>query len=195
LCAVVAADQLPVTNSGDLVSLSDAAFQSMLDAFSMHQFGQLGSILAQDGLLSAPVTLSFDQLTFKKTANNAEQVLLNGVSGVIAPGETICVLGAPDSGATLLLDLLSERMQPNVKNGDSMSGSILMNGAGGDDIEAYRRHIGYVPIGDEHLAELTVWETLQFSAMLRGSTQAEEELKQKLVCCFFCSFFHTLVLI
>ena len=40
-----------------------------------------------------------------------------------------------------------------------MSGAVTWNGAA--SIEPYRRHLGYVPIGDEHLAELTVWETLQ----------------------------------
>ena len=72
--------------------------QSHLDSFTKENFGQLGTLLTARGVLSAPVTLSFDKLTFKKTPlGQPEQTLLNGVSGLIQPGETVCVLGAPDS--------------------------------------------------------------------------------------------------
>jgi ABC-type multidrug transport system ATPase subunit len=57
-------------------------------------------------------------------------------------GKTICVLGAPDSGATLLLDLLSERFAPG--RTDTLSGEIRWNGQSA--IDPYRRSIGYVPI-------------------------------------------------
>ncbi len=52
---------------------------------------QLGALLAQEGLLSAPVTLAFDKLSVTIAGNE----VLRNVSGVIAPGA--CVFKLLDS--------------------------------------------------------------------------------------------------
>ncbi len=54
----------------------------VLSIYLMHSLHQLGALLAQEGLLSAPVTLAFDKLSVTIAGNE----VLRNVSGVIAPG-------------------------------------------------------------------------------------------------------------
>ena len=85
-------------------------------------------------------------------------------------------------GANVLIDLLSEHLLPNPKAGDSLAGTIKWNGVASTEggLEPHRRHLGYVPISDQHLENLTVLETLQFSAQMRGCVTMAETLKSVL---------------
>ncbi len=59
-------------------------FSLALSIFSTRDI-QLGALLAQEGLLSAPVTLAFDKLSVMIAGNE----VLRNVSGVIAPGACV----------------------------------------------------------------------------------------------------------
>ena len=71
------------------------------------------------------------------------------------------VLGAPDSGITPLFNILTGRQA----HGGELTGEILYDGR--KPTADFRRWVGYVVKEDPHLAHMTVFETLYFSARLR----------------------------
>ena len=102
---------------------------------------------------------SFHHLTFEK---NGETVL-NDVSGYMEAGMLVGVLGAPDSGITPLFNILTGRMQ--IGRTGKLTGDILYDGR--KRTADFKRWVGYVVKEDPHLAHMTVFETLYFSARLR----------------------------
>jgi ABC-type multidrug transport system ATPase subunit len=70
------------------------------------------------------------------------------------------IVGAPDSGATPLLNVLAGRQQ-----GGELQATILYDGKSRD--QSFLRKVGYVQKTDVHLPHLTVFETLYFSARQR----------------------------
>ena len=83
-------------------------------------------------------------------------VLLNGVSGYVAPGEMCALMGASGAGKTTLLDLLAGR-----KSTGRTEGSIRFSG------RRKARSLAYVMQENVHIPSLTVKESLMFAAHLR----------------------------
>ena len=102
---------------------------------------------------------SFHHLTYEK---NGETVL-NDVSGYMEAGMLVGLLGAPDSGITPLFNILTGRLK--LGRGAKLSGDILYDGR--KRTADFNRWVGYVVKEDPHLAHMTVFETLYFSARLR----------------------------
>ncbi|XP_027916472.1 pleiotropic drug resistance protein 1-like isoform X2 [Vigna unguiculata] len=89
--------------------------------------------------------------------------ILQDVSGIIKPGRMTLLLGPPSSGKTTLLLALAARLDPKLK----FSGKVTYNGHGVDEFVP-QRTAAYVNQNDLHIAELTVRETLAFSARVQG---------------------------
>ncbi|KAL3696501.1 hypothetical protein R1sor_010577 [Riccia sorocarpa] len=89
--------------------------------------------------------------------------ILNGVSGVIKPGRMALLLGPPGSGKTTLLKALAGKMDRSVK----ATGKITYNGRELDEFIPQRTS-AYISQVDNHIGELTVRETLDFSARVQG---------------------------
>ncbi|KAG2425311.1 hypothetical protein HXX76_013891 [Chlamydomonas incerta] len=87
-----------------------------------------------------------------------KQVLFN-ISGEVTPGEVLALMGPSGGGKTSLLTLLGGRSTAR------LGGSIAFNGA--KMSKATKRKMGYVSQDDLLYAELTVYETLYFAALLR----------------------------
>ena len=102
---------------------------------------------------------SFHHLTFEK---NGETVL-NDVSGYMEAGMLVGLLGAPDSGITPLFNILTGRLK--IGRTSKVTGDILYDGR--KRTADFNRWVGYVVKEDPHLAHMTVFETLYFSARLR----------------------------
>ena len=102
---------------------------------------------------------SFHHLTYEK---NGETVL-NDVSGYMEAGMLVGLLGAPDSGITPLFNILTGRLK--VGRNSRVTGDILYDGR--KRTADFNRWVGYVVKEDPHLAHMTVFETLYFSARLR----------------------------
>eukprot|EP00741_Cyanophora_paradoxa_P007497 tig00001130_g7252.t1 len=96
----------------------------------------------------------------KSAGKPKERVLLKGISGTVAPSELLAVMGPSGGGKTTLLNLLAGRLQ-----GKMTTGSVLFNGR--PRTSDLKRRIGYVLQDDVFFANLTVQETLEFTALLR----------------------------
>ncbi|KAL2643201.1 hypothetical protein R1flu_010788 [Riccia fluitans] len=95
--------------------------------------------------------------------------ILNGVSGVVRPGRMTLLLGPPGSGKTTLLKALAAKMDRSIK----ATGNITYNGR---ELDTFipQRTSAYISQLDNHIGELTVRETLDFSAQVQGSGYRSE---------------------
>ncbi|KAJ8755539.1 hypothetical protein K2173_019337 [Erythroxylum novogranatense] len=117
-----------------------------------------------------PITLKFEEVVYKVNLNNKdfcqagtsitqEKTILNGITGVVSPGEILAMLGPSGSGKTTLLTALGGRL-----NG-KLSGKITYNGHPFSGM--VKRRTGFVAQDDVLYPHLTVIETLVFTALLR----------------------------
>ncbi|KAI8558580.1 hypothetical protein RHMOL_Rhmol04G0105600 [Rhododendron molle] len=89
--------------------------------------------------------------------------ILHDVSGIIMPGRMTLLLGPPSSGKTTLLLALAGKLDADLK----VSGRVTYNGHGMDEFVPQRTS-AYISQHDLHMGELTVRETLAFSARCQG---------------------------
>ncbi|KAJ8497342.1 hypothetical protein OPV22_007894 [Ensete ventricosum] len=119
-----------------------------------------------------PITLKFEEVVYKvrvgggggggwwrRSSSPAEKTILNGITGVVCPGEMLAMLGPSGSGKTTLLTALGGRL------GGKLSGKITYNGHPFSG--AIKRRTGFVAQDDVLYPHLTVTETLTFTALLR----------------------------
>ncbi|KAA8543738.1 hypothetical protein F0562_022085 [Nyssa sinensis] len=92
--------------------------------------------------------------------------ILNNVSGFVKPGRMTLLLGPPGSGKSTLLLALAGKLDCGLKK----SGNITYNGHKLDDF-CVQRTSAYISQTDNHIAELTVRETLDFAARCEGASQ------------------------
>lgn len=99
-------------------------------------------------------------LTHTVIYDGNERKLLDNVQGYVPPGTITALMGESGAGKTTLLNALSRRSDFGVITGD-----MLINGKSIDS--SFERRTGYVQQQDLHISELTVRESLIFSARLR----------------------------
>ncbi|KAJ1376743.1 P-loop containing nucleoside triphosphate hydrolase, partial [Sesbania bispinosa] len=89
--------------------------------------------------------------------------ILRDVSGIIKPARMTLLLGPPSSGKTTLLLALAGKLDPKLK----FSGKVTYNGHEMNEFVP-QRTAAYVDQNDLHIGEMTVRETLAFSARVQG---------------------------
>ncbi|XP_058004743.1 pleiotropic drug resistance protein 1-like isoform X2 [Hevea brasiliensis] len=89
--------------------------------------------------------------------------VLKDISGIIKPSRMTLLLGPPSSGKTTLLLALAGKLDADLK----VSGSVTYNGHEMTEFIP-QRTAAYVSQYDVHIAEMTVRETLAFSARCQG---------------------------
>ncbi|KAL3676898.1 hypothetical protein R1sor_026846 [Riccia sorocarpa] len=99
--------------------------------------------------------------------------ILENVSGIIRPGRMTLLLGPPGSGKTTLLLALAGRLEKGLK----VDGRITYNGYNMDEFVP-QKTAAYVSQHDLHSAEMTVRETLNFSARCQGVGERFDEVKE-----------------
>ncbi|KAJ9140664.1 hypothetical protein P3X46_031283 [Hevea brasiliensis] len=129
-----------------------------------------------------PVTLKFEDVAYSinlstkgtccSNGTKSTKIVLNGVSGIIRPGELLAMLGPSGSGKTTLLTALAGRLPGKV------SGTITYNGL--PFSSSMKRKTGFVTQDDVLYPHLTVIETLTYAALLRlpKKLNREEKIEQ-----------------
>ncbi|KAH8553328.1 ABC transporter [Umbelopsis sp. PMI_123] len=104
-----------------------------------------------------PATLIFENISYEVN----KQKILNGVTGIVNPGQVMAIMGASGAGKTSLLDILAKRTKSGLVGGEIyVNGHVIPN-------SQYKKVIGYVDQEDTMIPTLTVYETVLYSALLR----------------------------
>ncbi|ONK66657.1 uncharacterized protein A4U43_C06F10630 [Asparagus officinalis] len=90
-------------------------------------------------------------------------LVLSNISGIVKPQRMTLLLGPPGSGKTTFLLTLAGKLGSDLK----VSGKVTYNGHGSDEF-VLQRTAAYIGQHDLHIGELTVRETLAFSARCQG---------------------------
>ncbi|XP_071737932.1 ABC transporter G family member 31-like [Rutidosis leptorrhynchoides] len=101
--------------------------------------------------------------------------LLSDVSGVFLPGVLTALMGSSGAGKTTLMDVLAGR-----KTGGYIEGEINISGFKKEQ-STFARVAGYVEQTDIHSPQVTVMESLLFSAFLRLPSDVDEKLRRDFV--------------
>lgn len=118
--------------------------------------------------------------------------LLTDVSGAFRPGVLTALMGVSGAGKTTLMDVLAGR-----KTGGYIEGSISISGYPKNQ-ETFARISGYCEQNDIHSPNVTVFESLTFSAWLRLDKDVDKHTRAVGIPCpihsalfLFGSFFFT----
>ncbi|KAL4180885.1 hypothetical protein AMTRI_Chr12g234600 [Amborella trichopoda] len=131
-----------------------------------------------------PLALAFKEIKYfvdmpaEMKAHGEEQdrlQLLQGVSGSFRPGLLTCLMGVRGAGKTSLMDVLAEH-----KTGGYIEGSISISGYSKKQ-ETFARISGYCEQNDIHSPNLTVHESLLFSAWLRLPADVQSHTRKAFV--------------
>ncbi|KAH9701688.1 ABC transporter G family member 31 [Citrus sinensis] len=101
--------------------------------------------------------------------------LLSNVSGVFSPGVLTALVGSSGAGKTTLMDVLAGR-----KTGGYIEGDIKISGYPKEQ-STFARISGYVEQNDIHSPQVTVEESLWFSANLRLSKEVSKNQRHEFV--------------
>jgi ABC-type multidrug transport system ATPase subunit/ABC-type multidrug transport system permease subunit len=101
--------------------------------------------------------------------------ILQDVSGVVEPGNTLAIVGPSGSGKTTLLNVLSGRLAAN-----KWEGTVLINGEKADR-NILKKVAGYVPQEDILMGSQTVREALNFYAELKLPRKMKTKEKHEIV--------------
>ena len=147
--------------SGDSDSLASAVRAYRQGSFSRNR----AMTFSPDAPANAPTILVWDHLTVTtQIKGGGTKTLIDDISGAITGGFW-AIMGPSGGGKTTLLSTLSLRLDPSKMN---ISGDVTLNGNTYEknDLKAMS---GYVMQDDLLHADLTVQETLDYTAKLRLS--------------------------
>ncbi|KAJ1438245.1 P-loop containing nucleoside triphosphate hydrolase [Sesbania bispinosa] len=128
-----------------------------------------------------PLSLTFDEIRYSvdmpqemKSQGISEDrlELLKGVSGAFRPGVLTALMGVSGAGKTTLLDVLSGR-----KTSGYIEGSIAISGYPKNQ-QTFARISGYCEQFDIHSPNVTVYESLLYSAWLRLTPEVDKATRK-----------------
>jgi ABC-type multidrug transport system ATPase subunit len=98
--------------------------------------------------------------------------LLTDISGAFRPGVLTALVGVSGAGKTTLMDVLAGR-----KTSGSIEGSITLSGYPKKQ-ETFARISGYCEQSDIHSPNVTVYESIIYSAWLRLSSDVDDKTRK-----------------
>ncbi len=116
-----------------------------------------------------PATLHYGNLSYAVNG----RAILTDITGSVAPGQVMAIMGASGAGKSTFLDILARKD----KRG-RVSGTLYVNGREIEDDALYKRVIGFVDQEDTLMSTLTVYETVLYSAILRLPREMSLEAKK-----------------
>ncbi|CAN8326112.1 unnamed protein product [Cochlearia groenlandica] len=135
-----------------------------------------------------PITLKFENVVYtvkvnepkgwlnqSKDKTEQDRAILKGITGMVKPGEILAMLGPSGSGKTTLLTALGGRVS---EGKGKLTGNISYNNK--PFSKGVKRSTGFVTQDDALYPNLTVTETLVFTALLRlpNYLKRQEKIKQ-----------------
>ncbi|KAK7384765.1 hypothetical protein VNO78_30466 [Psophocarpus tetragonolobus] len=178
--------QLPVRKSS-----SDTKMEQKVEQSSRSLSGRVGenNKAADSGrrgmvLPFQPLSLTFDEIRYSvdmpqemKSQGISEDrlQLLKGISGAFRPGVLTALMGVSGAGKTTLLDVLAGR-----KTSGYIEGSITISGYPKKQ-ETFARISGYCEQFDIHSPNVTVYESLLYSAWLRLSPEVDKATRKMFI--------------
>ncbi|KAK5172741.1 uncharacterized protein LTR77_002861 [Saxophila tyrrhenica] len=128
----------------------------------------------ESDLLRNKSVFTWKSLSYTVKTPDGDRVLLDNVQGYVKPGMLGALMGSSGAGKTTLLDVLARR-----KTQGTINGSVLVDGR--PIPVSFQRSAGYVEQLDVHEPLTTVREALEFSALLRQSSDITDEEKLRYV--------------
>ncbi|KAF1863633.1 hypothetical protein Lal_00030702 [Lupinus albus] len=131
-----------------------------------------------------PLTMTFHNVNYfvdmpkeisKQGIPETRLQLLSNVSGVFSPGVLTALVGSSGAGKTTLMDVLAGR-----KTGGYIEGDIKISGYPKEQ-RTFARISGYVEQNDIHSPQVTIEESLWFSASLRLPKEVSVEKRREFV--------------
>uniref|UniRef100_A0A6B2L0A8 ABC transporter domain-containing protein n=1 Tax=Arcella intermedia TaxID=1963864 RepID=A0A6B2L0A8_9EUKA len=119
-------------------------------------------------MLRNEAVLAWKDIHYTVKVGKEEREILKGISGYARPGELLAIIGSTGCGKSTLLDILAGRNKTG-----NISGNVTVN-----DMPAKKifKSIGaYVAQEDVMMGNLTVRETITFSARLKLHTSKEQQ--------------------
>ncbi|XP_063937253.1 pleiotropic drug resistance protein 3 [Daucus carota subsp. sativus] len=106
-------------------------------------------------------------------APEAKVGIIKGISGIIKPSRMTLLLGPPGCGKTTLLKALAGKLDKSLK----VSGEVSYNECKLDDLNS-QKISAYISQYDLHTPEMTVRETIDFSARCQGVESRKEMMAE-----------------
>ncbi|CAN7013037.1 hypothetical protein IGI04_012326 [Brassica rapa subsp. trilocularis] len=131
---------------------------------------------SKNALPFKPLTFTFQDVRyFVQTPQGKKVQLLSNVTGAFKPGVLTALMGVSGAGKTTLMDVLSGR-----KSRGDIEGDIQVGGYRKVQ-ETFARVSGYCEQFDIHSPNLTIRESLEYSAWLRLPSSINSETKRAIV--------------
>lgn len=90
------------------------------------------------------------------------KVILNDFTGSVRDGEMMLVLGRPGSGCSTFLKVIANQRDSYA----SVEGDVSYGGISAEEQkDHFKGEVNYNPEDDQHMPNLTVWQTLRFALM------------------------------